>query len=97
MKDSLFDRDGEGLERSYQLHVGAYDRIFDRCGLEWYRVESDVGMMGGLGADEYMAPPLPARTTSRSPAPAPAPPTWRSRARPAGGEHPRGARCARAR
>ena len=56
MKDSYsFDRDGEGLERSYQLHVGAYD-IFDRCGLEWYRVESDVGMMGGLGADEYMAP-----------------------------------------
>ena len=34
----------------------AYDRIFDRAGLEWYRVESDVGMMGGLGAHEYMAP-----------------------------------------
>jgi prolyl-tRNA synthetase len=28
----------------------------DRCGLEWYRVQSDVGMMGGSGADEYMAP-----------------------------------------
>ena len=28
----------------------------DRCGLEWYRVEADVGMMGGHGADEYMAP-----------------------------------------
>jgi prolyl-tRNA synthetase len=57
MKDSYtFDRDQEGLERSYQLHVGAYDRIFDRCGLEWYRVESDVGMMGGIGAHEYMAP-----------------------------------------
>jgi prolyl-tRNA synthetase len=38
------------------LHVEAYDRIFDRCGLEWYRVDSDVGMMGGLGAHEYMAP-----------------------------------------
>src|SRR5918912_1230163 len=37
-------------------HIVAYDRIFDRCGLEWYRVESDVGMMGGLGAHEYMAP-----------------------------------------
>jgi prolyl-tRNA synthetase len=36
--------------------VGAYDRIFDRTGLEWYRVESDVGMMGGFGAHEYMAP-----------------------------------------
>jgi prolyl-tRNA synthetase len=46
----------EGLERGYALHIGAYDRIFDRTGLEWYRVESDVGMMGGLGAHEYMAP-----------------------------------------
>ena len=34
----------------------AYDRIFDRTGLRWYRVESDVGMMGGSGAHEYMAP-----------------------------------------
>ena len=57
MKDSYsFDRDQEGLERSYQLHIEAYDRIFDRSGLEWYRVESDVGMMGGIGAHEYMAP-----------------------------------------
>ncbi len=57
MKDSYsFDRDLEGLERSYSRHVEAYDRIFDRCGLRWYRVESDVGMMGGLGAHEYMAP-----------------------------------------
>jgi prolyl-tRNA synthetase len=57
MKDSYsFDRDPEGLERSYQLHIQAYDRIFDRSGLEWYRVESDVGMMGGFGAHEYMAP-----------------------------------------
>ena len=57
MKDSYtFDRDAEGLDRSYGLHIQAYDRIFDRCGLRWYRVESDVGMMGGLGAHEYMAP-----------------------------------------
>src|SRR3954454_7711769 len=57
MKDSYsFDRDVEALERSYALHIEAYDRIFDRCGLRWYRVESDVGMMGGSGADEYMAP-----------------------------------------
>src|SRR5262249_19730760 len=34
----------------------AYARIFDRSGLRWYRVESDVGMMGGSGAHEYMAP-----------------------------------------
>jgi prolyl-tRNA synthetase len=57
MKDAYsFDRDREGLEASYQLFIEAYDRIFDRTGLEWYRVESDVGMMGGFGAHEYMAP-----------------------------------------
>ena len=57
MKDSYsFDRDQEGLDRSYELHIDAYDRIFDRCGLEWHRVASDVGMMGGSGAHEYMAP-----------------------------------------
>ena len=57
MKDAYsFDRDREGLERSYALQREAYDRIFDRCGVRWYRVESDVGMMGGFGAHEYMAP-----------------------------------------
>ncbi len=57
MKDSYtFDRDAEGLEAAYQKHVTAYDRMLDRCGLEWYRVEADVGMMGGSGAHEYMAP-----------------------------------------
>jgi prolyl-tRNA synthetase len=57
MKDAYsFDRDEEGLAHSYELQTGAYDRIFDRCGLRWYRVESDVGMMGGSGAHEYMAP-----------------------------------------
>ncbi len=57
MKDAYsFDRDEEGLARSYELQSGAYERIFDRCGLRWYRVESDVGMMGGSGAHEYMAP-----------------------------------------
>ncbi len=57
MKDSYsFDRDQAGLEENYALHIGAYDRIMERTGLLFYRVESDVGMMGGLGADEYMAP-----------------------------------------
>lgn len=57
MKDSYsFDRDFDGLDESYGLHIHAYDRIFERSGLEWYRVESDVGMMGGTGAHEYMAP-----------------------------------------
>lgn len=57
MKDSYsFDRDEEGLAERYELHVGAYDRIMERSGLRWYRVQADVGMMGGLGAHEYMAP-----------------------------------------
>ncbi|HEU5252513.1 MAG TPA: proline--tRNA ligase [Solirubrobacterales bacterium] len=57
MKDAYsFDRDEEGLARSYELQAGAYERILDRAGLRWYRVESDVGMMGGTDADEYMAP-----------------------------------------
>src|SRR5215208_3569394 len=57
MKDSYsFDRDMDGLDRSYELHVGAYDRIFERCGLRTHRVEADVGMMGGSGAHEYLAP-----------------------------------------
>jgi prolyl-tRNA synthetase len=57
MKDAYtFDRDEAGLAERYDLLAGAYDRVFDRCGLEWYRVESDVGMMGGIGAHEYMAP-----------------------------------------
>ena len=57
MKDSYtFDRDAEGLDARYGLHAAAYDRMCDRIGLEWYRVKSDVGMMGGHGADEYMAP-----------------------------------------
>ncbi len=57
MKDAYsFDRDEGGLDRSYELQAGAYERILDRCGLRWYKVESDVGMMGGTGAHEYMAP-----------------------------------------
>ena len=57
MKDSYtFDRDRAGLDVGYEKHREAYDRIFERCGLEWYRVESDVGAMGGFGAHEYMAP-----------------------------------------
>jgi prolyl-tRNA synthetase len=57
MKDAYsFDCDREGLDRSYEQHAGAYSRILDRCGLEWYSVEADVGAMGGFGAHEYMAP-----------------------------------------
>jgi prolyl-tRNA synthetase len=57
MKDAYsFDRDADGLAASYELQAAAYERIFERCGLRFYRVEADVGMMGGHGADEYMAP-----------------------------------------
>ena len=57
MKDSYsLDRDPEGLDASYELHRRAYARMLDRCGLRWYEVESDVGMMGGTAAHEYMAP-----------------------------------------
>ena len=57
MKDAYtFDRDRAGLDAHYERYREAYDRVFDRAGLEWYRVESDVGAMGGFGAHEYMAP-----------------------------------------
>jgi prolyl-tRNA synthetase len=57
MKDAYtFDRDQEGLDAQYELQASAYDRIFERAGLVFYKVESDVGMMGGVGAHEYMAP-----------------------------------------
>ena len=57
MKDAYtFDRDKEGLDAHYERYRGAYDRVMERCGIEWYRVESDVGAMGGHGAHEYMAP-----------------------------------------
>jgi len=57
MKDAYsFDRDFDGLDASYNRCIEAYDRIFDRTGLRWYRVEADVGMMGGSAAHEYMAP-----------------------------------------
>jgi prolyl-tRNA synthetase len=57
MKDSYsFDRDEEGLDESYGKHARAYRAIFERCGLEFHEVESDVGQMGGSGAHEYLAP-----------------------------------------
>lgn len=57
MKDSYsFDTDEEALKKSYELHAGAYHRIFRRCGLKFYQVESDPGMMGGATAHEFMAP-----------------------------------------
>jgi prolyl-tRNA synthetase len=55
MKDSYScDRDEAGLERSYRLHYEAYERIFRLLGLEAIAVGSDVGIMGGSGAHEFM-------------------------------------------
>jgi prolyl-tRNA synthetase len=55
MKDSYScDRDESGLEESYTKHYAAYVRIFERLGLEAIAVASDVGMMGGSQAHEFM-------------------------------------------
>jgi prolyl-tRNA synthetase len=57
MKDSYsFDRDEEGLDISFRKHAGAYDRIFERCGLEIYAVQAESGMMGGSESVDYLAP-----------------------------------------
>jgi len=56
MKDAYSaDRDEAGLDRSYKLYYHAYTRIFARLGLEAIAVASDVGMMGGSLAHEFMA------------------------------------------
>jgi prolyl-tRNA synthetase len=55
MKDAYScDPDEAGLDASYQLQYDAYVRIFERLGLEAIPVSSDVGMMGGTGAHEFM-------------------------------------------
>lgn len=55
MKDSYsIDADEAGLDRSYDLHYEAYTRIFRRLGLDAIAVSSDVGIMGGTGAHEFM-------------------------------------------
>jgi len=57
MKDSYsFDRDQEGLDRSYELHPEAYKKIYSRCGIAFSVVQSDTGLMGGSMAHEFMAP-----------------------------------------
>ena len=57
MKDSYsFDRDEEGLDRSFHLHADAYHRIFQRCGLEYYAVQAESGMMGGSESIDFLAP-----------------------------------------
>jgi prolyl-tRNA synthetase len=56
MKDSYsLDVSHEALQESYRKHIGAYDRIYARCGVEAMMVEGDSGMMGGSVSHEYMA------------------------------------------
>ena len=55
MKDSYsLDRDEDGLDRQYRAHHQAYFNIFNRCALPTVTVRSDVGMMGGSAAHEFM-------------------------------------------
>lgn len=55
MKDSYsLDADWEGLDHQYRAHYQAYFNIFHRCDLPVIAVKSDVGMMGGQMAHEYM-------------------------------------------
>jgi prolyl-tRNA synthetase len=57
MKDAYsFDRDEEGLDVAFHAHAGAYERVFERCGLEVVAVEAESGMMGGTESIDYLAP-----------------------------------------
>ena len=69
MKDSYsFDVTDEGLEASYQLHRQAYQRIFDRLGLEYVIVSAMAGAMGGSASEEFLAvSPIGEDTFVRSP------------------------------
>jgi len=56
MKDAYsLDVSVEALQESYRKQIGAYDRIYARCGLDVLMVEGDSGMMGGSVSHEYMA------------------------------------------
>ncbi len=56
MKDAYsFDKDEEGLDKSYSDMYDAYDRIFKRCGLECRAVSADSGAIGGDVTHEFTA------------------------------------------
>lgn len=56
MKDAYsFDKDDEGLDISYKKMYDAYNRIFDRCKVDYKIVRADVGAMGGSLSEEYQA------------------------------------------
>lgn len=55
MKDSYsLDRDEAGLDAAYQAHKEAYERIFKRCGLDYFIVGASSGLMGGAQSQEFM-------------------------------------------
>src|SRR5919109_1998253 len=57
MKDGYsFDRDEAGLDASFRKHSVAYNRIFERCGLDFYEVAAESGIMGGSGSMDFLAP-----------------------------------------
>ncbi|MFJ4483876.1 proline--tRNA ligase [Streptomyces longwoodensis] len=57
MKDSYsFDLDDEGLARSYALHREAYQRVFERLGLDYRICAATAGAMGGSRSEEFLAP-----------------------------------------
>ncbi len=57
MKDAYsFDRDEEGVKRSFELHRDAYDRMFARCGVEAHAVQAESGIMGGKYSVDFLAP-----------------------------------------
>ena len=54
MKDAYsFDRDVDGLKKSYAAMVDAYNRIFNRFGLKFRAVAADNGAIGGSGSQEF--------------------------------------------
>lgn len=56
MKDSYsYDRDPEGMHKSYMEEWEAYDRIFTRCGLDFRVIEADNGPIGGSASHEFCA------------------------------------------
>ena len=56
MKDAYsFDRDEEGLDKSYEKMRIAYNNVFDRIGINYKMVRADVGAMGGSLSEEYQA------------------------------------------
>jgi prolyl-tRNA synthetase len=57
MKDAYsFDVSDEGLALSYQAQRDAYERIFQRLGVEYVIVKADAGAMGGSKSEEFLNP-----------------------------------------